>query len=109
MSTCRTIVTLFVALAAILASHTFAVSASRVGESCGGAANIQCARGLWCKKPWGACGQASVSGACIKLEIFCDAISLPVCGCDGKDYGNECESYNKTQVNFRGSCDEKGK
>jgi hypothetical protein len=109
MSTCRVFATLSVALIAILSSHAFAASASRVGEPCGGTTNIQCAQDLWCKKPVGTCGRASVTGACIKLEFLCDAIFDPVCGCDGKDYGNVCESDGKTQVNFSGYCDQKRK
>lgn len=102
----RSAVMLFVAAAALVASHSLAAAA---GETCGGTANLRCPQGLWCQKPEGTCGKAGVSGSCIKLEIFCDAMSLPVCGCDGKDYGNACESYGKTQINFSGYCDQKPK
>lgn len=62
-------------------------------ETCGGIANIQCsAEGDFCKTPVGQCGVADGQGVCTPRPQVCTRQWDPVCGCDGRTYGNACEA-----------------
>ena len=82
------------------------LSAAKLGETCDGIAAIQCDAGLWCEHPGGGCKVADGSGTCVKEPgAMCAAIFLPVCGCDGKTYGNDCErKRDKVQLDHVGDC-----
>ena len=85
---------LFVSLAAALAlmiSIPSGAHAAKPGMQCGGIIPIQCGAGQFCQFKPGTCGFAYLTGTCTRIPKFCPRIFRPVCGCDGKTYGNDCE------------------
>lgn len=62
-----------------------------VGARCGGFVGQRCAPGLWCEMRPGACRVADAFGRCVARPQICTRIFQPVCGCNGRTYGNDCE------------------
>ena len=80
------------------------------GETCGGIIGISCNKGLWCQNAPGQCKVADAQGKCEVIPKACEKIFLPVCGCNGKTYPNDCERRRaRAQLDHIGACEKKKK
>ena len=101
----HTILALAATALTTLIAHTQANATAKIGEMCGGIAGIACADGLWCDSKTGQCNTADVAGICIQVPRFCTRDYRPVCGCDGRTYGNNCTRQSaKAAMNYKGEC-----
>jgi hypothetical protein len=94
-------------LAAAAGTNVKNTGACASGKICyifGGAGKIMpaCAVNEYCA---GSLGQCSGQGHCEPKPGACPAVWSPVCGCDLKTYGNDCEAHAAgANVKSKGEC-----
>jgi len=76
------------------------------GGVCGGIGNVQCAAATdFCSMPAGQCATPDAQGACTARPGACTQPYQPVCGCNGRTYGNACQAaVAGTSVQAEGAC-----
>lgn len=76
-----------------VASEVYAPVVRREGRDCFSWHTFDCNENQYCSfAPASICGAANAHGVCAYPAEMCTTIYRPVCGCDGKTYGNACEA-----------------
>jgi Kazal-type serine protease inhibitor domain len=107
----RTKLMMIIGILALIGSPASAIELNQGGKQidvpvCGGFVGLQCTDKQWCNFPQAAaCGSGDQFGVCRARPEFCPEIVMPVCGCDGKTYGNACKAAREgSDVAYVGGC-----
>lgn len=79
--------------------------------TCGpGGATEDCANGYFCKYDEAQyCGEIAGPGQCAPQPTVCTKEWAPVCGCDGRNYSNDCVAHSHgVSIRHRGLCQQEG-
>ncbi len=89
-----------------LVASNFYLEVTPAPRTCGGFVGGGCQDGEYCDVTiQNACGGADLPGVCKKVTDFCPEIYQPVCGCDGRTYGNDCQRIDaEVQLDHPGAC-----
>jgi hypothetical protein len=103
----------------ICVAHSHAVSPRSSGAcpnfapagpvTCGvGGAVAQCAQASFCKYSEAQyCGEIGAAGECVERPTVCTKEWAPVCGCDARNYSNDCVAHSHSvSIRHRGLCED---
>lgn len=94
---------MFLILTLLLASGISAVAAEP--EPCGGMPNMVCKGNQFCDVKPGMCNVVDAVGVCSEVPELCTMGYMPVSGCDGTTYSNDCHRRAaKAQLDYVGEC-----